>query len=192
MSLHLTSRGKKGRGDHGLYPSLLGRGRSVAIVTPISPPEGRREGVTMASTLLFLGSGWGVIIVTPISPPEGRREGVTMASTLLFLEGGGSLLGKWRSVIIVTRSHFQREEGKRRPWPLPFFSWEVEVCFTSLLAKLMGCDHCHSILPSEGSREGVTMASTLLFLEGGGSLLEKWRSVIIVTPSHFQREEGKR
>ena len=64
-----------------------------------------------------------------------------MASTLLFLEGEGSLLGKWRSVVIVARSHFQREEGKRLPWPLPFFSVEVEVCFTSLLAKLMGCDH---------------------------------------------------
>jgi len=64
--------------------------------------------------------------------------------------------------------------------------------YPSLLVKWMGCDHCHSLSLPEGSRGGVTMASTLLFLEGGGSLLGEWRSVIIVTRSHFQREEGKR
>ena len=60
--------------------------------------------------------------------------------------------------------------------------------YPSLIARWMGCDHCHSLSLPEGSRGGVTMASDLLFLEGGGSLLGKWRSVIIVTPFHFQRD----
>ena len=60
----------------------------MAIVTPISLPNGSREGVTMAATLLFLEGGWGVIIVA-IPLPEGSRERVTVASTLLFLEGEG-------------------------------------------------------------------------------------------------------
>ena len=62
--------------------------------------------------------------------------------------------------------------------------------YPSLIARWMGCDHCHSLSLPAGSRGGVTMASTLLFLEGGGSLLEKWRSVIIVTP--LSLPEGRR
>ena len=69
-----------------------------------------------------------------------------MASALLFLESG------WPS-------HLQREEGKGLPWPLPFSSWEVEEC-----------EMVTPISPPEGSKEGVSMASTLLSLslEGGG------------------------
>ena len=40
-------------------------------------------------------------------------------------------------------------------------------------------------------KEGVTMASTPLFLEDGFLLVE-WRGVIIVTPSYIKREEGRR
>ena len=106
MEVSFTSRGKKGRGDHDLRPSLLGEWMGCDHCHSISPPEGSKIGVTMASTFLFLEGGgsliekWrSVVIVAPISPPEGSRERVTMASTLLFLRGGCLF-------------HILREEGK--------------------------------------------------------------------------------
>ena len=57
MEVSFTSRGKKGRGDHGLYPSLLGKWMGCGHSHSISPLEGRRERVAMASDLLFLEGG---------------------------------------------------------------------------------------------------------------------------------------
>ena len=135
---------KKAKGGHGLRPSLLGRWSNVATSTPtsprlqreeekgrpwplplsswkvdegthISPREDRREGVAMASILLFLKSGLGCGHSHSISSPEGRRGGVAMASDFLCLQGGAV----WPQAL---PPHLQREEGKWWPWPLPFSS----------------------------------------------------------------------
>ena len=134
----------------------------MTILTPCYSNKKLWKTVTMASSFHFFGSG-GLFHAYPF--PEGVEEGATMAFH-------PSLLGKGMS------------------------PWEAEEC-----------DHCHILLPEtmapflgflgsgglfhfypcpERARGTMTVASTLLYLEGE-SLLEKWRSVANAIPNPFPR-----
>ena len=121
---------------------------------------------------------------------------------------GGSLLEKRKAVMIAWEDvniasalllgAILLPEGikDRVTWPSPC-SGEISA------SEVEGCDHSHSILFPKGRREGGdhaifpclfgrcrSVASAVLFL-GGESLLEKWRSVILVIPSYLQMDERK-
>ena len=105
-----------------------------------------------------------------------------MTLSLLFLGSGGvesgdhglyhSLLGKWRSVIIVTHSHFQREEGKRdHCHPLTLSEGSMEngaICCSANSVWSLSPPLTLTSTGKQGRGDHDPMAFTLLFLGSGG------------------------
>ena len=93
---------------------------------------------------------------------------------------GGSFLEKWKG-------EKGMGEGERMTMASLVLFWGGEVYFTTALVKMGEDESPHHSFVEKQKR--MTLYPPLL--GRGGSLLEKWISMIIATPSDLQKGEGK-
>ena len=170
--------GEAGSEEHGLRPSFFSEG--------VSLPEQWRSIILVASSYILKEEGREVTVASPFSSGEKRSTPPLP-------------LYNWWRTSHLTFSLLRREEHD----PPPSSSWEGISSW-----GVEGCDHCQSLwfrkredwpwhLPASlgpsyfQMKQGVkNMAFTRPFSKGG-SLLEQWRSAILVASPYIQREEGR-
>ena len=121
-----------------------------------------------------------MIIVTPYCLPREEGEELAMACAVPVLRSGGLIHSYPCPKGIRARVIVASALGKYL-----IVKWRSVIL---VIPSDLQIEEKKEATMTPSFREGMSMASTLLFLEGI-CLLEKWRGVIIVTPSH---SKGKR